>query len=149
CLVTNLGSTPIYVQAIIAELSSNGHSSRTRITDRDELSEDDVDDPLARTNRGTLHPGQTVDIGSLDDLARRARIRLKEDWTSDEIDTVTITVVAISGQMDRVVAASKTFAAERDTHGCSFAAQDIMTRQIRPRQTREEFARLLKDQNFH
>jgi hypothetical protein len=149
CLVTNLGASAIYVQAIVAELSIEGHSSRTRITDRDEISENDVEDPLARTNRGTLDSGQTLDIGSLDDLVRRARIRLGEDWTSDHIDSVTITVVAISGQIDRVVAASKTFSAEHDRNDRIFKAQTILTRQIRPRQTRAEFSRLLRDQPFN
>ncbi|MFN3661891.1 hypothetical protein [Yoonia sp.] len=148
CLVTNLGATAIYVQAIIAELSSKGHASRTRITDRDEISENDIEDPLARTNRGTLQPGQTVDIGSLDDLVSRARIRLEEDWKSDDIDTVTITVVAISGQLDRVVGASKTFNSERDAKGNNFSAKDILTQQIRPRQTREQFSKLLSGQRF-
>lgn len=148
CLVTNLGASPVYVQAILAELSNNGHSSRTRITDRDEVRPEDVQDPLARTNRGTLHAGQTVDIGSLEDLVARGRIRLAEDWSSDKVDAVTITVVAIAGQVDRIVAASKTFDADKGGVERGFAARQLLTRQIRPRQTHEEFARMLSDQSF-
>ena len=59
-------------------------------------------DPLGRTNRGTLHPGQTVDIGSLADVIRpRVDPRLEQEWSVDRIDTgVTVTVIAISGQAD-------------------------------------------------
>lgn len=149
CLVTNLSSNAIYVQAIIADLSSNGATSRTQITDREEIPLNDGKDPLARTNRGTLYSGQTVDIGSLEDLVSRAQIRLHEDWSSDDIDAVTITVVAISGQIDRIVGASKSFDAEHlEGGGSVFSAKDIMTRQIRPRQTREQFSTMLREQTF-
>ncbi|MDX5402399.1 MAG: hypothetical protein LPK02_09525 [Rhodobacterales bacterium] len=148
CLVTNLSSSAIYVQAIIAELTHEGHRSRTQITDKDELSPDDVDDPLSRTNRGTLQPGATVDIGSLENLVSRARIRLSEDWSSDHVEEVTITVVAIAGQVDRIVAASKTFDAERSDAGTRFTAKQLLTKQIRPRQTREEFSKMLREQTY-
>jgi hypothetical protein len=148
CLVTNLGASPVYVQAILAELWREGKRSRTRITDREEVKPEDVDDPLSRTHRGTLHPGQTMDIGSLDNLVTRARIRLAEDWTSDKVDGVTITVVAIAGQVDRIVAATKEFYAEKTDGDSSFIARNVLTRQIRPRQTRAEFDRMLRDEPF-
>lgn len=145
CLVTNLSSSAIYVQAIVADLRSNGRSFRTLITERDEINEGDVEDPLARTNRGTLQHGQTIDIGSLEDLVARARVRLDASWTSDDVDAVTITVVAVSGQIDRIVAAHKTFNAERLETGAAFSAQNLLTRQVRPRQTRAEFGKMLRD----
>lgn len=148
CLVTNLSSSAIYVQAIVAELSYEGHRSRTQITDKDELNPEDVDDPLSRTNRGTLQPGATVDIGSLENLVTRARIRLSEDWSSEYVEEVTITVVAIAGQVDRIVAASKTFNAEKVESGIRFSAQRLLTRQVRPRQTREEFSKMLREQTY-
>lgn len=148
CLVTNLSSSPVYVQAIVAELSHQGHRSRTQITDKDELTPEDVDDPLARTNRGTLQPGQTADIGSLDNLVTRARIRLSEDWTSDHVEAVTITVVAVAGQIDRIVGASKTFDAEKNPDGTTFTAQQLLTKQIHPRQTRAEFSKMLREQPY-
>ncbi|WP_296477704.1 hypothetical protein [Roseinatronobacter sp.] len=80
------------------DLALNGDTSRTIVTDRNEISEDDVEDPLAHTNRGTLQPGETVDIGSLADIVNRARISLRQDWTTDHINTVTISVVTIAGQ---------------------------------------------------
>ena len=147
-LVTNLSSSPVYVQAIVAELSHEGHRSRTQITDKDELMPEDMDDPLTRTNRGTLQPGQKADIGSLDNLVTRARTRLSEDWTSEQVEAVTITVVAVAGQIDRVVGASKTFDAERNHDGTPFTAQQLLTKQIRPRQTRAAFSRMLREQPY-
>ena len=103
CLVTNLGSNPLYVQGIAADFAGNELTARTVITERDEIDENDLEDPLSRTNRGTLQPGQTVDIGSLADMVRRAQIRLQQDWSADQLKHVTITVVALSGQVERVV----------------------------------------------
>ncbi|MGY6706216.1 hypothetical protein [Roseinatronobacter sp.] len=146
CLVTNLSSNPLYVQGIAAELFGNGHSARVIVTEREEIDQTDIEDPLARTNRGTLHPGQTVDIGSLADVVRRAWIRLGQEWTTDKIQDVTVTVVAISGQGERVVGASKTFNAEYKNGHTHFVPQSLLTRQIRRRRVRTAFNELLRDQ---
>lgn len=149
CLVTNLGSAAIYVQGIAADLGRDGQKSQMVITEREEVTAEDVSDPMARTNRGTLQPGQTVDIGSLDDLIRRAWIRLHETWSFDEIQHVTITVVGISGQIERIIGAAKEFSIEHTGTAVQFTAQNIMTRQIHPRQTRKTFNNLLRERNFH
>ena len=146
CLVTNLGSNPLYVQGIVADFISEGHSARTVITDRDEIAENDVEDPLARTNRGTLMAGQTVDIGSLADMVHRARIRLEQEWSVDQIQHVTVTVVAVSGHVERLVGATKTFDAEYLNGHINFISQTMLTRQIRPRHARAAFSPLLRDQ---
>jgi len=146
CLVTNLSAKAVYVQAIVAELSSDKHRSMTQITDKDEIRPEDVEDPLSRTNRGTLQPGQTMDIGSLENLVSRARIHLSEDWSSDDIDAVTLTVVGISGQAERIFAASKTFEARNNADGRAFVAQKVLTNQLRNRETRAAFSKMLRDQ---
>ena len=146
CLVTNLSPSPVYVQGILADLVHNANKVRTIVTDRNEISEDDVENPLARTNRGTLHPGQTVDIGSLSDLVSRARISLGENWSADQIDSVTITIVAILGHSDRIVGASKSFCAEEYEGYIKFTSQRILTYQLRPRETRAQFSDILRDQ---
>lgn len=146
CLVTNLSYNPVYVQGLVADLACNGDTSRTIVTDRNEISEDDVEDPLARTNRGTLQPGETVDIGSLADIVNRARISLKQDWTPDQIDTVTVSVVAIAGQASRIVGASKTFIAQNTSEHLTFSSQSLLTHQMKPGKTREEFSRILRQQ---
>ncbi len=148
CLVTNLSSGAIYIQGIVADLGRTGRTSRVIVTERDEIDPDDVDDPLARTNRGTLRAGETVDIGSLDDLIHRARVRLEEDWSFDEIEDVTITVVAISGQAERIVGASKNFHIEREDGVVGFSSNRVLTRQIKPRQTRSEFNSMLREWRF-
>ncbi|WFE76554.1 hypothetical protein [Roseinatronobacter sp. S2] len=145
CLVTNLSSNPLYVQGIAAELFDNGYSARVIVTEREEIDQNDIEDPLARTNRGTLHPGQTVDIGSLADVVRRTWIRLGQEWSTDKIEHVTVTVVAISGQGERVVGASKTFNAEYKNGHTHFVPQSLLTRQIRPRHIHTAFNDLLRD----
>lgn len=149
CLVTNLSSGAVYVQGIAADLGRDGQTSRIVVTEREEVSEDDVADPMARTNRGTLQPGQTVDIGSLDDLIRRAQIRLDEVWAFDEIESVTITVVGIAGQAERIIGAAKEFRIEHKASAVFFTPQNILTRQIYPRQTRKRFNSLLRERKFH
>lgn len=146
CLVTNLSPNPVYVQGIVADLEHDGSRARTVVTERDEIDEDEVEDPLSRTYRGTLHPGATMDIGSLSDLVDRVRIGMQEDWSAEKIDSVTITVVAIPGHVDRIFAASKTFIASERGGIHTFASRNILTHQIRPRRTRAEFSHLLRDQ---
>lgn len=135
------------MQGIVADFFEDGHSARTLITDREEISENDVEDPLARTNRGTLHPGQTIDIGSLADLVRRAQIRLDQNWSADQLEQVTITVIAVSGQADRVVGASKSFDADYADDQIHFRARSLLTRQIRPRRARWAFSEVMRDQS--
>lgn len=146
CLVTNLSTNPIYVHGLVADLVHDGNTARTIVTERNEITEEDEHDPLARTNRGTLCPGQTVDIGSLSDLVSRARISLGDDWSADRIDSVTITVVAIPGRSDRIVGASKTFNAENRAGQVKFMSCEILTRQLHPWQTRNQFTQILRDQ---
>lgn len=148
CLVTNLSAKPIYVQAIVAELCSGGQRSMTQITDKDEIRPEDVEDPLSRTNRGTLQPGQTMDIGSLDNLISRARIHLSEDWHSDDVDAVTLTVVAISGQAERLFAASKIFEGEKNENGRAFVAKNVLTSQLGKRQTRAAYSKILREHRY-
>ena len=149
CLVTNLSSNPIYVQGLVADLTYDGRTSRSVITDRDEISEEDVDNPLSRTNRGVLMPGQTQDIGSLTDLLHRAQIRLEENWAPDQVDQMKITVVAISGQVERIVGASKTFIAQGDSDFVRFSSNRVLTKQIRANRVHDAFGDLLQDQSNH
>ena len=146
CLVTNLSPNAIYIQGLVADLEHDGNKARTIVTDRNEISGDETQDPLGCTNRGTLQPGETVDIGSLSDIVTRARISLGEDWSADRIDSVTITVVAIPGLSDCIVGAVKTFKAEDCASGKRFISSKILTHQLRPRQTRKNFSHILRDQ---
>ncbi len=145
CLVTNLSSNPLYIQGMVAELFEGDQSARVVVTEREEMDQDDLQDPLKRTNRGTLHPGQTVDIGSLADVVKRAWIRLGREWTVDKLSQVKVTVVAISGQAERVVGASKTFDAQYKQNRSHFVPQNLLTQQIRPRRARAEFRDILRD----
>lgn len=145
CLVTNLSSSAIYIQALIADLEVEGESYRTLITEKDEILDRETDDPLSHTNRGTLQHGQTIDIGSLEDVMSRARIRLGQSLASEQVITVAVTVVAVSGQVDRIVAARKAFEVDGTGSSASFIAKNLLTRQFRPRQTRAAFGDLLRD----
>ncbi|MFN4098316.1 MAG: hypothetical protein ACK4GT_00930 [Pararhodobacter sp.] len=148
CLVSNLSAATLYVQGIVADLARGGQVSRMVVTERDEI-DHTSDNPMAGTDRGPLDPGQTMDIGSLGDLIQRARIRLDEDWTFEQIDSITLTVVAVSGQAERIVGAAKEFRIEHDGASSWFSAQSILTRQLRPVQTRASFDRILREQTFH
>ena len=145
CLITNLSSNPLYVQGIVADLFEDGHSARVIITEREEIDQNDLEDPLARTNRGTLHPGQTVDIGSLADVAKRAWIRLGQEWSTDKLICVKVTVIAISGQAERVVGASKSFDAKYLHDRSHFVPKNLLTQQIRPHRARAAFRDMLHD----
>lgn len=147
CLVTNLSSNPLYVQGMVADLLGDESSTRVTITEREEIDQTDLEDPLARTNRGTLQPGQTIDVGSLADVLNRAWIRLGQRWSIDGLVQVKVTVIAISGQAERVVGASKTFDAKYLNGRSHFVPQSVLTHQIRPRRARTAFSDLMNDQS--
>lgn len=76
------------------------------------------------------------------------RARSGEDWRFDEIDSVKITVVAISGQAERIIGAVKEFRIEHSGQTVLFTASRVLTQQLRPLQTREEFDSILSERRF-
>lgn len=148
CLITNLSATTLYVQGIFADIARAGHTSRVLVTERDAIDRSS-DESMAHTDRGPLAPGKTADLGSLNDLIDQARIRLDDVWSVNQIDSITLTVVAISGQVERIVGASKEFRIKHLDNSTSFFAQSVLTRQMRPVQTRNEFEHLLRERKFH
>jgi hypothetical protein len=145
CLVTNLGSSAIYVQGIVADLSNESETTRAVITDKDEISEESVNEPLLRTNRGTLKAGQTMDIGSLEQITRRTQVRLGGRWEASEIESCTVTVIAVTSHTGNLVGASKRFSAEREGGNLVFSPTSLPTRQLSARQMKKRVHVLMRE----
>ena len=64
CFVTNLGLEAIYILDVLVEIETDEGKLRAIITDRTELSDDELNNPAEATNQGPLKSGDFIDIGS-------------------------------------------------------------------------------------
>lgn len=131
CIVTNMGSEPAYLVAVVAELVRDDRCDRVLVTDRDEISPENVGRPLEKTNQGPLASGEAVDIGSFWALVERARLRLGLDFTAADLDAMIVTAVAASNQAQRLEAGWKRFNIVKDGEVPRFEPDRVLTRQIR------------------
>jgi hypothetical protein len=146
CIVTNMGQEPVYLLAVVVDFGGAAGSSRAVVTDRDEMAEQEVAAQLDRTNQGPMAQGEARDIGSLADLMQRARHRLSADLPRTEIDSMCVSVVAISNQGEHLVAAQKEFDADHRMDGTTiFVPATALTRQIRSRWKRRRLLALLEN----
>ena len=129
-IVSNMGTEPVYIFALMARIKVEGRSYHAAVTDRDELTLEDLDIPLKRTIQGPLKSGEYVDVGSFADLVWRAKHRLKFA-DKDDVDEIEITVGAASGHASKLVVARRTFERRDDGETVSFVPTTILTKQIR------------------
>ncbi|ETX27196.1 hypothetical protein [Roseivivax isoporae] len=109
CLITNMGAQNVYLLAVIVDLETEDGHSRALVTDREEFSKEDFDDLLQRTLQGPLGSGEARDIGSFEDLARRAQMRRGTNFDLSRICAMKITVVAAPNQVRELCGAYKQF----------------------------------------
>jgi hypothetical protein len=128
--VSNMGAEPIYVIAILARITVAGETYDASVIDREELSFEDLDLPIKRTNQGPLKSGEYVDVGSFRDLVWRARQRLGLEG-EDPVQHIEITVGAASGHASQLVVAKRSFRRQEDGGRVVFVPASILTRQIR------------------
>lgn len=129
-ILSNMGSEPVYVIAIMARLRIDGKRYKASVIDRDELSFENLEDPLKRTNQGPLKSGEYVDVGSFRDLVTRARGRLKLE-SAEEPEEIEITVGAASGHASKLVVAKRNFRRTIKDETITFVPTTVLTRQVR------------------
>ncbi len=142
CIVTNMGSEPTYLVAVVVDIIRGDRRDRVAVTDRDEVSPENINRPLEKTNQGPLTSGQAVDVGSFWALVERARLRLGGDLSVDDLDAIVVTAVAASNQGQQLEAGTKRFTVSREFGPPRFDPDRVLTRQIRSpfrRRDLEEF----------
>ncbi|KIN75351.1 Cardiolipin synthetase [Sulfitobacter noctilucae] len=145
CIVTNMGTEPIYVIAALAKLTIDGKPYKASVIDREELNLDTLDDPIKRTTLGPLKSGEYMDLGSFRDLIWRAerRLGLAEDCRVEQIE---LSIGAASGHATKLVIASRVFKREDDPSGnVTFQPTTLLTRQLRGGWNHRSILRQLKE----
>ncbi|EAR49955.1 cardiolipin synthetase [Oceanicola granulosus HTCC2516] len=130
CIVTNMGSEPVYLVAVVVDLEAEGKRHRAVVTDRDEIPEEDADNPLQRTNEGPLASGEALDVGSFWELAQRAGRRLGAEFDLGEATAMVVTAVVASNQATRLQGGYKRFDIRHEDGWASFTPSRVLTRQI-------------------
>lgn len=141
CTVSNMGTEPIYVMALLAKLTIDGKTVNATVTDREELAFEDLETPISRTTQGPLKSGEYMDVGSFSDLIWRAQQRngVSDASLTDEIE---VSVVAASGHASKLVVANRTFQRRKDDDGAvHFIPTSVLTKQIRGPWTRRKLLR--------
>ncbi len=145
CIVTNMGTEPIYVIAVLAKLTIDGKPYKASVIDREELDIEDLEDPLKRTTLGPLKSGAYMDLGSFKDLIWRAqqRLGLARDSRVEEIE---LTVGAASGHATKLVVATRAFRREDGAEGSAvIQPATLLTRQVRGGWHRRKILAQLKE----
>jgi hypothetical protein len=146
CIVSNMGSEPIYVLSVIAELTIDGEVCASRVTDREEIDMDSFDDPLRRTSQGPLKSGDFIDIGSFHDLANRTLHRVAPNKTPEAVDRLCITVVAASSHASALVGATREFVRKPEGEGYTVVPTSLVAHQLRSRSERRRVQQLMQNE---
>jgi len=146
CFVANMGGESIYLQYLLAQREIDGQKTETWITDRDELSADDISQPSEATNQGPLSSGDFVDVGSVEEILWRIDHRLKRKPATDTPVTLTLTVFAATGHAAQLAAARRSFrVGRRGANGEALVVPlETETCQIRSRRFRKRLLRRLR-----
>ena len=144
CIVSNMGSEPIYVLSVLAELTIDGEERAAYVTDREEIDIDSFDDPLRRTSQGPLKSGEFLDIGSFQDLALRALQRVAPEKSAEAAERIRITVVAASSHAHALVGATREFVRQQGEKGYSVVPTTLVARQLRKRADRHRIEELMR-----
>jgi hypothetical protein len=146
CFVTNMGAEPIYLMEVMARVKTEKRTYTVKITEREEIPLEDLEDPLARTNQGPIKSGEFVDIGSFLDILHRADARVGTEGLFHEVLEMQIIVAAADGHASHLIGASHTFTAEWKNGKPYFMPATLMTRQIRNCFQRHKVAAMLKEE---
>ena len=106
CFVTNLGLEPVYISDVMVELETEPGTREAIITDRTELSEQQLRNPAEATNQGPLASAACMDIGSVQTLISRAATDDGEDAPED-LRRIAVTVVAATAAKGTLVGARR------------------------------------------
>ena len=128
-ILTNLGFEPVYVTDILAVLHKGGEAFSANITERDEVSYDDLDTPLSATLQGPLSSGEYRDLGAIQNIFER--IRVQEGMADlSELDRFELMVLA---RRERATGARRTYRIVYHDGEPYLDADTMDTRRLAPR----------------
>jgi hypothetical protein len=143
CFVSNLGFEPIYINDVLLTLE-NGDAQTANITDRSELSDDELRNPAEATNQGPLKSGDFLDIGSYRQLINRVRTFGSDQEMAGDLSQIMLTVVGITAAEANLIAAKRSFRVEWREDSAILRATSINAEQIRGWRARRRIRRHLE-----
>lgn len=152
CLITNMSAEAVYIQAIVASVSTGEETWSRSITEY-ELQDEahPPGDSRQMTRQGPLRRGDVRDIGSFADLVLRAR-HAHGDWEPDDhlseelrSTELMLTVVATYDSEDLLVGAERCFALPAGEAGAEVRPKTPEAQQIRSRRARRRLERHLRE----
>lgn len=145
--ISNMGAEPIYVTALIADCYCGDDVATAFITENDHISAEELTSPGAATNEGPLGSGDYLDAGSFESLMNRIERHSDHPLKAEEVDRVTITVVASTGYSALISAASSTYTVLRSEGTTVFHPEHISTVQHKGRRARRRIRRRLEQKS--
>lgn len=145
CFVTNMGAEPIYLMEVMARVVTDEKTYTVKVTEREEVALNELDNPLTRTNQGPLKSGDFIDIGSFLDLLHRADARIGSEGLFEKVRQMDLTLAAVDGHATHLVAARHKFKAEWKDGKPYFVPERVMTHQIRNIFQRRKISAMLEE----
>nr|WP_283101560.1 hypothetical protein [Halomonas populi] len=170
CIISNMSAESVYIQYIIADLTTSRGTITQDVTDFEQFNDDegkqDNDDQASlafgpvedNTRQGPMASGSCRHIGSYADLIiRLARdegvemVGYRPKDESLEFHSLTIRLIAIYGPEDQPIGAERTFKLEDRSGHCNLVPASWDTRRLASKWQRRKLAKQVKrlnDTNF-
>lgn len=134
CFVTNLGLEPVYLLDLLVEIETEEGMQQARITDRTELSDEELKNPAEATNQGPLKSGEFIDIGSFETLVKRASSEDHPFRPGADVFSIEITALIATATTSSLAGASRKYVVRCDEDGrIQLFPTNIIATQIRSR----------------
>lgn len=148
CIISNMSSSPVYIQAVVVELVRGSGRWTATISDTERLGEDEsATGSMERTKQGPLGEGDFMDIGTFASVVRTAIEVAGLGGTApqrvEDLDAVTITVTGVYTAVDRLIGASRTFRVGKEEGRTALRPETTLAKQVTSFRGRRELARLV------
>ena len=148
CIISNMGSEPAYLLDVLAEFETEGSRTTASVIDRLEIWDRDRKDSENLSAEGPIKSGDSVDIGSFEDLLSRAHRQFNsKDFTQDVI-TMRLIAIAATSQARELVAATREFelfTADSEGGKMKICPVGVEAEQIVSRQKRRHLRKILAE----
>lgn len=130
CFISNLSLEPLYLHDVIVELTTTVGTREAVITDRAEVTDEQVTTPSQGTNQGPLNSGDSIDIGSFNDIIERAS-RTLEGVELEYITHVQVNALAQTSSSPQVIGGYRKYRLHKSDGMTELCAMEITAKQVR------------------
>jgi len=111
CFISNLGMEPIFLMDLAIRVEAGDRIEIAAITDREPAQEDGASDATNATNQGPLDSGAMRNLGTFEDLIRRAIDTIGAP-RMDEVTRLELVAVYTVAAREKICAAKRSFTVE-------------------------------------